>query len=75
MTGIPRICAKSPCAVSLPTNPIAICKFQAVTLGREEAIESWIDEQKPDTKVYQADKLARYSEVPIISMRNQADKR
>ena len=36
-----------------------------MTLGREEAIaNSWPDEQKPNTKAYQADKLAKDSEVP-----------
>ncbi len=46
-------------------NPIATCKVQVVTLGREEAIaKSWPDEQKPNTKAYQADKLAKGSEVP-----------
>ncbi|MBO4519374.1 MAG: hypothetical protein J5704_04985 [Paludibacteraceae bacterium] len=35
------------------------------TLGREEAIaKSWLDGQKPDTKAYQADKLAHDNEVP-----------
>jgi len=38
---------------------------QGVTFGREEAIaKSWPDEQKPNTKAYQADKLAKGSEVP-----------
>ena len=42
-----------------------ICKVQAVTLGREEAIaKSWPDGQKPNTKAYQGDKLAKGSEVP-----------
>ncbi|WP_257009497.1 hypothetical protein [Hoylesella timonensis] len=36
-----------------------------MTLGREEAIaNSWLDEQKPNTKAYQADKLVKGSEVP-----------
>ena len=49
----------------MPPNPIATCKFRVVTLGREEAIaNSWPDGQKPDTKAYQADKLAKDSEVP-----------
>ncbi|MGI6572389.1 MAG: hypothetical protein ACOX19_02975 [Fermentimonas sp.] len=49
----------------MPTNPIATCKFRVVTLGREEAIaNSWLDEQEPDTKAYQADKLAKDNEVP-----------
>ena len=40
-------------------NHIATRKPQAVTLGREEAIaNSWPDGQEPDTKAYQADKLA-----------------
>jgi hypothetical protein len=35
------------------------------TLGREEAIaKSWLDEQKSDSKAYQADKLATGNEVP-----------
>jgi len=46
-------------------NPKATCKFRVVTLGREGAIaKSWPDEQKPNTKAYQADKLAEDSEVP-----------
>ena len=46
-------------------NPVATCKFRAVTLGREEAIaKSWPDGQKPDMKAYQADELAKDSEVP-----------
>ena len=46
-------------------NPKATCKFRVVTLGREEAIaKSWPDEQKPNTKAYQADKLAKDSEDP-----------
>ena len=69
MTGMPYICGESPQGTQLPTNPIATCKFRVVTLvvtlGREEAItNSWPDEQKPDTKAYQADKLAKDSEVP-----------
>jgi hypothetical protein len=33
-------------------------------LGREEAIaKSWLDEQKSNTKAYQADKLAKGSKV------------
>ena len=36
-----------------------------MTLGREEAIaKSWPDEQKPNTKAYQADKLAQGGEDP-----------
>lgn len=35
-----------------------------VTFGREEAIaNSWPDEQKPKTKAYQTDKLAKDSKV------------
>ena len=46
-------------------NPLATCKFQMVTFGGEEAIaNSWPDEQKPNTKAYQADKLAKDSKVP-----------
>ena len=41
----------------MPTNPIVACKFQGVIFGREEAIANpWSDEQKPNTKAYQADK-------------------
>ena len=44
---------------------IATRKFQVATLGREEAIaKSWPDEQKPNTKAYQADKLAKDNKVP-----------
>ena len=65
MTGMLYICGESPHGAQLPTNPIATCKFQGVTLGREEAIaNSWPDEQKPNTKAYQVDKLAKDSEVP-----------
>ena len=65
MTGMSYICGESPQGTQLPTNPVATCKFRVVTLGREEAItNSWPDEQKPDTKAYQADKLAKDSEVP-----------
>ena len=36
-------------------------------MGREEVIaESWLDEQKSDTKAYQADKLAEDNDVPKI---------
>ncbi|MGI6572867.1 MAG: hypothetical protein ACOX19_07080 [Fermentimonas sp.] len=36
-----------------------------MTLGREEAIaNSWLDEQEPDTKACQADKLGKDNEVP-----------
>ena len=49
----------------MPTKPIATCKFQGVILGKEEAIaNAWPDEQKPNTKAYQADMLAKGSEVP-----------
>ena len=49
----------------MPTNPIATGKFRIVRCGREEAIaKSWPDEQKPDNKAYEADKLAKGSEVP-----------
>ena len=59
------ICGESPPGAKSPTNPIATCKFQPVTVGREEAIaKSWLDEQESDTKAYQADKLARDNEVP-----------
>ena len=65
MTGMPYICGESPQGTQLPTNPVATCKFRAVTFGREEAIaNSWPDGQKPNTKAYQADKLANDSEVP-----------
>ena len=72
MTGMPYICGESPQGTQLPTNPVATCKFRAVTFGREEAIaNSWPDGQKPrpdgqkpNTKAYQADKLAKDSEVP-----------
>ena len=65
MTGMSYICGESPLGAQLPTNPIATCKFQMVTFGREEAIaNSWSDEQKPNTKAYQADKLTSDSKVP-----------
>ena len=49
----------------MPTNPIATGKFHIVKCGREEAIaKSWPDEQKPNKKAYEADKLASGSEVP-----------
>ena len=49
----------------MPTNPIATRKFEGATLWREEAIaKSWLDEQKSDTKAYQADKMAKDIEVP-----------
>ena len=65
MTGMSYIYGESPFGAQLPTNPIATCKFQTVTFGREEAIaNSWPDEQKPNTKAHQADKLAQDSKVP-----------
>lgn len=46
-------------------NPNATCKFQSAMIGREEAIaKSWLDEQKPDTKAHQSDKLAQDSDIP-----------
>ena len=62
----------------MPTNPRATCKFQAVTLGREEAIaKSWLDVEKSDTKAYQADKLAKGSKIPkatVTLMRKSGEK-
>lgn len=58
-------------------NPEATCKFQAATPGREEAIaKSWPDEQKSDTKAYQADKLAKGSKVPkaTVTLMRKSDR-
>jgi len=48
----------------LPTNPIATGKLCAVRSRGEEAIaKSWPDEQEADIKAWQADELAKSSEV------------
>ena len=62
----------------MPTNPRATCKFQVVTLGREEAIaKSCLDGQKSDTEAYQADELAKGSKIPkaTVTLMRKSDEK